>query len=65
MKIVKRDNAVQVFLALTPKVPDQITHLIIQESEPKLWLIRLASAHPDCPIAGLIHVNVNEFNKIW
>ena len=65
MKIVKRDNVVQAFLTLTPKVPDQITHMIIQETDPKLWLIRLVSGHPDCPVAGPIYVNVNEFDKTW
>lgn len=65
MKIVKRDNVVEAFLALTPKLPDQIIHMIIQESNPKLWLIQLTNGHPDYPIAGPIHVNVNEFDKTW
>ncbi len=65
MKIVKRDNVVQAFLALTPKVPDQITHMIIHESDPKLWLIRLVNGYSGCPVAGPIHVNVNGFYKTW
>lgn len=36
MKIVKRDNVVQAHFSLTPKVPDQVTNLIIQESGPKI-----------------------------
>lgn len=65
MRIEKHGNVVQVFSSPNPKVPDQIIHLIIQESRPKIWLIRLTSGHPDCPIAGPFDVTVNEFDKTW
>lgn len=65
MKTVKRDNVVQASFSLTPKVPDQVTNLIIQESDPKIWLITFTSGHPDCPTAGPHSVIVNEFNKTW
>lgn len=65
MRIEKHGSLVQIFLAPSPKVPDQITNLIIQESNPKLWLIRLTSGHPDYPIAGPFDVTVNEFDNTW
>lgn len=65
VRIEKHGNVVQVFFALTPKVPDQLINMIIQEAKPKIWLIRLTNGHPDCPTAGPIDVTVNEFDKTW